>query len=56
MTEFGTGATRLPVHHPPVYQSGTTMELEGPVIDESLGLPQSHLPQGWAHVCLHFSL
>ncbi|KAJ6872432.1 hypothetical protein NC651_031518 [Populus alba x Populus x berolinensis] len=49
MTGFGTGATRLSVHHPPVYQSGTTMESEGPVIEESLGLPQSHLLQGWAH-------
>eukprot|EP00258_Populus_trichocarpa_P024980 XP_024440999.1 uncharacterized protein LOC18105074 isoform X1 [Populus trichocarpa] len=39
MTEFGTGATGLPVHHPP----------EAPAIEESLGLLQSHLPQGLAH-------
>ncbi|XP_061961287.1 uncharacterized protein LOC133682061 isoform X2 [Populus nigra] len=39
MTEFGTGATGLPVHDPP----------EGPAIEESLGLLQSHLPQGLSH-------
>ncbi|XP_011032193.1 PREDICTED: uncharacterized protein LOC105131077 isoform X5 [Populus euphratica] len=39
MTELGTGATGLPIHHPP----------EGPAIEESLGLLQSHLPQGLAH-------
>ncbi|KAH8488277.1 hypothetical protein H0E87_024081, partial [Populus deltoides] len=43
MTEFGTGTTGLPVHHPPVYQSGDS------AIAESLGLPQSHVPQGLAH-------
>ena len=39
---FGTGEAGLQVHHPPVSQSGTT------------GLRQSPVPQGWAHVCLHF--
>ncbi|KAH8488267.1 hypothetical protein H0E87_024079 [Populus deltoides] len=39
---FGTGEAGLPVHHPPVYQSGD------PAM-ESLGLPQSHVLQGLAH-------
>lgn len=39
---FGTGEEGLPVHHPPVYQS------RDPAI-ESMGLPQSHVPQGLAH-------
>uniref|UniRef100_A0A6M2EJS1 BZIP domain-containing protein n=1 Tax=Populus davidiana TaxID=266767 RepID=A0A6M2EJS1_9ROSI len=49
MIEFDTGPTGLPIHHPPVYQSGTTMGSRGPVIEESLGLPQSHILQGWTH-------
>ncbi|XP_061960557.1 uncharacterized protein LOC133681519 isoform X3 [Populus nigra] len=52
MTEFGTGETGQPVYHPLVYQSGTIMESGGPAIDESSGLPQSHLLQGRAHLQL----
>jgi len=53
---FSTGEAGLPVHHPPDYQYGTTMESGGPTIENPLGLPQSHVPQGRAHVCFHFPL
>ena len=54
MTQFGTGEIGLPVHHPPVNQPGTTMVSGDPATEELLGLPQSHLPREWAHVCPHF--
>jgi hypothetical protein len=51
---FGTGEAGLQVHHPPVYQSGTTLGSGGSTVQVSSELRQSLVPQGWAHVCLHF--
>ncbi|XP_010999901.1 PREDICTED: uncharacterized protein LOC105107609 [Populus euphratica] len=46
---FGTGEADLQVHHPPVYQFGTTMVSGGSTMQVSSGLLQSPVPQGWAH-------
>ncbi|KAJ6400257.1 hypothetical protein OIU84_015830 [Salix udensis] len=50
VTEFSTGGTGLSVHHPPVYQSGTTMGSGGLANENSPGLPQSHVSQGLTHL------
>ncbi|KAJ6400262.1 hypothetical protein OIU84_015833 [Salix udensis] len=49
VTGFGIGGTGLPVHHPPIYQSGTTMGSGGLANENSPGLPQSHVSQGLTH-------
>ncbi|KAL9348971.1 hypothetical protein Peur_060337 [Populus x canadensis] len=51
---FGTGEAGLQVHHPPVYQSGTTLGSGGSTVQVSSELRQSLVPQGWAHPSLTY--